>query len=230
MVQLRQRNNFKGVKIMKKVLLALLALCLVLSVNSPAALAMYDDNEPKGDYPVDPPVGLTLTYNGKEQIGVLTSEGSSYINYYGYDVVNYKATDAGTYTATAILWGDMGPQSFVWSDGTKADKKIKFTIKKAKNPLTVKAKTAKVDYSALKRKDQKIARKKALSVSKAKGAVAYTKQSGSKKISISKKTGKITVKKGLKKGTYKLKIKVAAKGDKNYKAATKKVTVKIVIK
>ena len=215
---------------MKKALSALLALCMVLSFNSLTAFAMYDDDAPKGSYPVDPPVGLTLTYNGKEQIGILTSEGSSYINYYGYDVENYTATDAGTYTATAMLWGDMGPQTFVWSDGTKADKKIKFTIKKAKNPLAVKAKTVNVSYSELKKKDQTIARKKALSVSKAKGTVKYAKAGGSRKITVNKKTGKIKVKKGLKKGAYKVKIKVTAAGGKNYNTASKKVTVKIVIR
>ena len=40
--------------------------------------------------------------------------------------------------------------------------------------------------------------------------------------------GKVTVKKGLKKGTYKVKVKAA--GNKNYKAATKTVTFKIKVK
>ena len=42
--------------------------------------------------------------------------------------------------------------------------------------------------------------------------------------------GKVTVKKGLKKGTYKVKVKVKAAGNKNYKAATKTVTFKINVK
>ena len=47
---------------------------------------------------------------------------------------------------------------------------------------------------------------------------------------VNKKNGKITVKKGLKKGTYKLKIKVTAAGNANYNAGSKSVTVKIKVK
>ena len=44
------------------------------------------------------------------------------------------------------------------------------------------------------------------------------------------KSGKITIKKGLKKGTYKLKVNVTAAGNANYKPLTKTVTVKVKIK
>ena len=45
-----------------------------------------------------------------------------------------------------------------------------------------------------------------------------------------KKTGKVTIKKGLKKGTYKVKVKIKANGNANYKAsAFKTVTFKIKI-
>ena len=50
------------------------------------------------------------------------------------------------------------------------------------------------------------------------------------KNTFNKKNGKFTVKKGTKKGTYKIKVKVTAKGNKTYKAASKTVTVKIVVK
>ena len=73
-------------------------------------------------------------------------------------------------------------------------------------------------------------RSKAIKVSGAKGTVTYAKAGGNKKIRINKKTGKITIKKKLKKGTYKLKVKVKAAGNSKYKAATKTVTVKIKVK
>ena len=41
---------------------------------------------------------------------------------------------------------------------------------------------------------------------------------------------KVTVKKGLKKGTYKVKVKVTAPGDSNYKKAVKQTTFKIRVK
>ena len=45
-----------------------------------------------------------------------------------------------------------------------------------------------------------------------------------------KTTGKVTVKKKLKKGTYKIKVKVTAAGNSNYKALTRTVTFKIKVK
>ena len=105
-----------------------------------------------------------------------------------------------------------------------------FKIVKAKNTLTVKAKTATVKYSKVKSAKQTISRTKVLTVSKAKGTVTYTKVSGSKNITIAKSTGKVTVKKGTKKGTYKIKVKVKAAGTSSYKALTKTVTFTIKVK
>ena len=66
---------------------------------------------------------------------------------------------------------------------------------------------------------------------KGQGTLTYKKVKGNKKITINKKTGKVTVKKGLKKGTYKVKVKIKAKGNANYKAsAFKTVTFKIKVK
>ena len=98
------------------------------------------------------------------------------------------------------------------------------------NTLKASGKTAKVSYSKLKKKNQTISRASAIKVSGAIGKVTYTKTKGDKKITINKKTGKITVKKGLKKGTYKLKVDVKAAGSGSYASATKNVTVKIKVK
>ena len=56
------------------------------------------------------------------------------------------------------------------------------------------------------------------------------KYNGNSKITIAKSTGKVTVKKGLKKGTYKVKVKVKAAGTSNYNALTKTVTFTIKVK
>ena len=76
----------------------------------------------------------------------------------------------------------------------------------------------------------------AMAVSNAQGKVTY-KLSSAKKGKKSKKkyftvakSGKITVKKKLKKGTYKVKIMVTAAGSSTYKAAVKTVTVSIKVK
>lgn len=103
-----------------------------------------------------------------------------------------------------------------------------FKINKAKNTLTVKTKTAKVKKSKVKAANVKLAVKKAIVMSKAKGKVTYKKASGSKKITIAK-NGRITVKKGIGKGTYKVKAKVTAAGTANYKKLTRTVTFKVKV-
>ena len=109
-------------------------------------------------------------------------------------------------------------------------------VRKKANPLTVKrkSKTVKIRRAKLKKKKQTISRKKIMSVSKGRGTVRYSLSSVSKKkykkyFTINKKTGKVTVKKGLKKGKYRLTIRVTASGNDEYKkkSAYVKTTVRV---
>ena len=85
------------------------------------------------------------------------------------------------------------------------------------------------------KQSKSIKRANAFAVSKTEGKPSYKlvsakkgKKNFRKKFSVNAKTGKITVKKGLKKGTYKVKVKVKASGNANYKAsAWKPVTFKV---
>lgn len=119
------------------------------------------------------------------------------------------------------------------SSDSSSDSKAKAQSKKA-NPIKVKAKAKTIKAKKLNKKKQTV---KALTVSKAQGAVTFAKvKKGTtakiyKKISVNKKTGKITIKKGkYSKKTYKVKIKVTAKGNANYKAKTVTKVVKIKVK
>jgi len=113
-----------------------------------------------------------------------------------------------------------------------SSKVVKVTVNKAANPLKVKAKTVTVKFSKLKKKAQKLKVTKVVKFTKkGQGTLTYKKVKGNKKITINKKTGKVTIKKGLKKGTYKVKMKIKTKGNANYKAsAFKTITFKIKIK
>ena len=71
--------------------------------------------------------------------------------------------------------------------------------------------------------------KQVFTVTGAQGKVSYKKDSGAKALKISK-TGKITVAKGTKKGTYKMKVTVTASGDASFKEGSKTVTVKVKVK
>ncbi len=111
----------------------------------------------------------------------------------------------------------------------KADTDLKAAMdgltEKDANTMTVKAVTKTVKYSKVRRAKQTV---KAITVKNPKGTVSYKKVSGSAKLTVNSKTGKITVKKGTKKGTYRASIKVTAAGNGDYKALTK--TVKVTIK
>ena len=93
--------------------------------------------------------------------------------------------------------------------------------------------------SKLKKKTVKVKAKKAFKVTGAKGKVTYKRigisckkklaKQAKKRIKIAK-NGKVTCKKGLKKGTYKVKVKVKAAGNSSYLPATKTTTLTIVVK
>jgi|GEM_PF-2281194 hypothetical protein len=166
----------------------------------------------------------TFTYNAKVQKPTVTLTNGAVLKE-GVDYTLQWSTaspkNAGTYTVTVTGIGAY--------TGTA---KVTFKINKAANPLKVKAKTAKVKFSKLKKKAQKLKVTKVVKFTKkGQGTLTYKKVKGNKKISINKKTGKVTIKKGLKKGTYKVKVKIKAKGNANYKAsAFKTVTFKIKVK
>ena len=110
-----------------------------------------------------------------------------------------------------------------------------FTITKANNPLSVATKTTTVSFTTLKSKSLTLAPSKIINIKKSgKGTMAYKLVKASKYqsyFSLNATTGKLTIKKGLKKGTYSLKITVKAAGNANYKASTlKTIIIKIIVK
>jgi endo-1,4-beta-xylanase len=93
--------------------------------------------------------------------------------------------------------------------------------------MTVETKDVKVKAKKKTKKNKVVA--PIVKVSGNKGKLSYKKVSGNSKFTVSAKTGKVTVKKGTKKGNYKVKIKVAAGATKVYKATSMTVTVKIKV-
>lgn len=108
-----------------------------------------------------------------------------------------------------------------------------FTIAKAAQPLTAKAKAKKVTvkYSKVKKKAQTT--KAMVKVSRAQGKVTYknvSKKKAVKKWKVNAKTGKVKVPKKTKKGTYTVKLRVTAAGNGNYVSGYKTVSFKVVVK
>ena len=135
--------------------------------------------------------------------------------------------------ATQSWWEDKITIYAAAGDNYKksAVKTVTVKVNKAANTLKVKGKTAAVKYKKVKKKAQSLKVTKLIKVTrKGQGKLSYAKTSGNKKITINKKTGKVTVKKGLKKGTYKVKVKVTASGNAKYKKTAKAVTFKVKVK
>ena len=165
-----------------------------------------------------------FAYNGKVQKPVIKTiagkklkEGTDYTAKWS----DASSKKVGTYTITITGKGS-------YTGTTTAT----YKINKAKNTLKLKGKPVTIKYSKLKKKNQTLAAKKVIKFTKkGKGKLTYKKVSGSGKITINKKTGKVTVKKGLKKDKYKVKVKVKAAGNKNYNASkAKKAAFTIIVK
>ena len=158
---------------------------------------------------------ITVKYNGKE----LVSRTDYIISITGN-------VNVGTAEVTITGYGNYTGQ-----------KKVAFKILQAANFIAVAPKTAKVKYKKLKKKAQTVTGSKVLTVSGFKGDLNYSlvgvKRGKSKKykkyFKINAKTGNVTVKKKLKKGTYKITCKVTA-GNTNYQSVSKTVTFKIKVK
>ena len=131
-------------------------------------------------------------------------------------------------TALIMVKGTSGSDKY----GSPETAAIAVTVgKKAlvANTIKVSTKTATVKAAKVKKANVKIAASKVMTVKNAQGKVTYTKASGNAKVVINKKTGAVTVKKGLKKGTYTIKVKVKAAGNDEYsaKAVTKSFKIKV---
>lgn len=103
------------------------------------------------------------------------------------------------------------------------------TVFTSANPMTakVKAKTQVVAYNA--KKATRLAAKDLFSVAKAQGAVAYSKASGDKRISVAK-NGDVTVAAGMPTGKHALKVKVSAAGKGGYEPVSKTLEVTVQVK
>jgi len=164
-------------------------------------------------------------YTGKEVTPAVTVKisGKTLVSGTDYDALYINNVQAGTGAVIVMGKNSYGGASYQT-----------FVIKKAANTMVAKAKKKIFTYKAstLAKKNMTITKAKAFKITKAKGAVKFSKKSASKaiknKVTINS-AGKITLKKGIKAGTYKLKAKVRAAGNSNYKAKAAYVTFTIKV-
>lgn len=161
-----------------------------------------------------------MTYNKKAQKPAVTVKynGKTLTAGTDYNIAYVNNTNAGK--ATVVL---VGKGRFA------GDTSATFTINKAANPVKLTVKKPTVKFAALKKKNQVVKQTAACAVSGAQGKVTWKKASGNAKITVAA-NGNVTVKKGLKKGTYKIKVNATVAGNANYNKATKAATITIVVK
>ncbi|MDO4170497.1 MAG: penicillin-binding Tp47 domain C-containing protein [Lachnospiraceae bacterium] len=168
----------------------------------------------------------TVNYTGKAiavKTKVAGSKGKVTYTYYSDKACKKKIAapkNVGTYYVKASVAADTN------YNGASTSKAAKLVIKKGKPTITVKTLAKTYKKSVVKKKKQTFSIGASVT---GKGKLSYKKTSGSSKLSINKSNGKVTVKKGTKSGTYKIKVKVSAKASKNYNSGstTKTVTVKV---
>ena len=151
----------------------------------------------------------TLTYKSSNtKIATVDSKGKVTIKAAGTVKITINAKATSTYKASTA--------------------KV-LTIKIAKKAPTIKTKigTKNLSYNALKKKAQVFTLGTSVN---SKGTLTYKKLSGSSAVSVNSKTGKLTVKKGLKKGTYRVKVQIKSAAKGNYTAGSRTVTVTVRVK
>lgn len=151
-----------------------------------------------------------VVYNGKKQEAkVVVTMGKTTLKEGKHYIVTgtRKAKKAGTYTLTVKGIGKYSGKT-----------KVTYKIEKAKQSIKVN-KVKNYKASSLKKKAQVF---RLGTQVKDKAKVTYTSSTKSVRVD---KNGKVKLKKGLKKGTYKIFVKT--KATKNYKAATKVIKIKV---
>jgi hypothetical protein len=138
-------------------------------------------------------------------------------------IADFTALDSGVYALTACISNTN--YKIVVTGGVYQTSAPTLTVEKGEQEITATVTNPTVKYSKVKKRNVKI--KNPITVTNNEGKLTYAKASGKKNFTVAK-NGKITVKKGTKKGTYKIKVKVTAAATNNVDSASK--TVKVVIK
>lgn len=169
---------------------------------------------------------LVTEYTGKDQTLKITIDGKELVEGKDFVLVDAEPTEKGSYTLTIKGTGLFeGTATIAYTikkaeqPVVKMDKKVEKKLAKGFKATNLKKKSKTIDLGVKGKKAKELAKKANLTYSaKGKKAKKWLKVT---------KDGKVTLKKGIKKGVYKVRVK-AKKGTKSYKKGT--VVIKIVVK
>ena len=158
--------------------------------------------------------------------GKLLAEGTDYtLAYFKSDMYGDPVAPAGAPSVAGNYAVSIPGKGSYTGEVTKT-----FKVVKGENPMTAKASKKTLKASKLKKGAVSF---KPVTVKKAVGTVKYKSASAkavAKHFKVNSKNGKVTAKKGTKKGSYEVKLTITAKGNKNYKSASKTLTVNVTVK
>ncbi|SDW02068.1 Listeria/Bacterioides repeat-containing protein [Lachnospiraceae bacterium KHCPX20] len=190
---------------------------------------IYDETDQNETIPPLESVNLDktkLVYDGKTQTvsikavaATAVDEKDTVVPQDAYTVTGLTAIDAGTYRVTVTAKEGAGYRGAA---------EVTYQIDKGVTSFKASAKKKTIKAKELKKKKQTTTVKvTGLSTGSSKPTYKLSKvtKGQKKKIKVNKKTGKVTLKKGTKKCT--IKVKVTSPANKNRKALTKTVTIKV---
>lgn len=170
---------------------------------------------------------ITLTASKTLYVGASAAAKATVTNAVGKTVFTSSNTSVATVSSTGKVTARKAGSVTITAKNNGKTASVRIKVVKRANTMTVKGRT----ITAKAKQKTTFTASQVLTVKNAKGTVVYKKLSGNSKISVDSKTGKLIVKKGLTKGkTYTVKVKVTAKGNTEYNAKSKTVTVKIRVK
>ena len=146
-----------------------------------------------------------------------------------YTTASYARFEKSQKKAVAVLNDSEAEPEDIYNAAQAVSKARSGLVLKKAQKLIVKAKDVRVSAKKLRRKAVTVSSARIFRTNGAKGKIKYAKLSGNKKIAVLS-DGKIRIAKGTKKGTYRIKIKVTASGNGNYKAASRTLTLKVIVK
>ena len=173
--------------------------------------------------------GVSSTYNKKfsDKAFALKAKAKTSLSYKSSNTKVATVDKKGNVTIKGVGTAKITITAAESSSWKKATRTVTVKVTKGTPTITVKTTSKTLKADTVKKKAQTII--PGVSIN-SKGKLSYKKTSGNKNITVNAKNGKLTVKKGTKKGTYKVKVKISAAAAGNYNAGSKTVTFSIKVK
>lgn len=173
----------------------------------------------------------TVAMGSKVSLGAKVTVGGGTLTYKSSDKKVLTVSAKGVVTPVGVGKATVTITAAATTGYQRTTKKVTVTVKKGAQPMAVKARSASVKLATVAKKVRVLAVSKVFAFTTApRGEVTYKRKSGSSVLSVDSKTGAVTVRKGTKRGSYKIKVVISAAGDANWKAGSKTVTITVRVK